>query len=1321
MSKRSLFWALKRLARNQALALLLAASSSVAWTNVALSSDAARLSTYQNESGNTAFALSLMPNVQVKKTGAADILIMVDTSASQAGVFREDSFNALQAMLKGLGEADRVKLVAVDLEAVPLTEGFVAPNSPEMQKAIDALAKRAPLGSTDMGKVIGSAAVAFDAESKNPRNAVYIGDGVSKGKMLGDQFADLTKSLVDNKVSFSSFAIGAQRDVQMMAALANASGGNVFLDTDEANSVDMGVLGLVNTVRNAVIWPESANFPSEMTEVFPARVPPLRTDRDTILVGTIKGAGDYEVSISGEVGGEKVELKFPVKSEASDEEFSFLPKLVEMARPDQGATLPTVGSEGLREVQFVIANNAENLSKLGRQALAIGDKAGAEKLAGAALEADPTNELATAVKGAAGKASDPAEVVVIGPQENTGEDPVPADSGKFLKTAEQDLAVLNDKTRVEVQAALDQARKALSDDPKGAIEQMKILLDTVTRTPDLAPAIRSELRDKIVAAIKEGEGKRVEIEQVRAKAEEAEAARIEKQRLSDEASIREEKVDQLVKRFGALLREHKEVEAVVDVVPEVREAAPDTVISSVVQANGQFRENAASNSNLMRERRRAYLLTMLQVEKSMIPFPDDPAIVYPDPEFWDRITRLREKYKAVDLAGTDEQDKKILEALESNASFDYSEQPLADFVDELSRKYGIDVSLDTEALESEGVTSESPITKKVSGTTLRKAMRRILDSLEGDVTFIIKNGELIITSKSKADEYLVTKVYNVGDLVVQIPQFSIGAAGLGGFGGGFGGGGGGAGGGFGGGGGGFGGGGGGFGGGGLGGGGGGGLFALNDEIKLSDSKTEQSAEEEKKPAALKVEAAAGQSTQDAWDAYFQANQPAPADVRETVRDLMGAKKFDEVICVVMAALRQNQPQPWMYEGLALAMEANGSSKAELERALMSAVDFSTSLDDSMLAALYMSQIGLEKRALSIFQDVAAANPTRPEPYMQALRVAKRINDIEGIKWSCVGILSQNWPAEQKEIAMEALRVAHSTLQELKQTNKTEELKEFDAKLSAALVRDCIIKVTWTGEADIDLVVEEPAGTICSANNPRTISGGTLLGDEISLGEEKTVDGTSEYYVCTKAFPGDYRVIVQKNWGEVTDGKVTVEIIRNFRAKNETYQREFVEIAAKVKTEAVVEAAVVNFKLEEGRRADFLSEQQIAAVVRKQFNVNNAILGQQMSNYRYSDAARSYLTGGAGSPFRNPFLGRFPAVGYRPMITVLPEGAMTSISAVVSADRRYVRITPIPNFTQIVSVSTFNFVSGGSQNQGGGLGGGGGGGGFGGGFGGGGFL
>ena len=113
----------------------------------------------------------------------------------------------------------------------------------------------------------------------------------------------------------------------------------------------------------------------------------------------------------------------------------------------------------------------------------------------------------------------------------------------------------------------------------------------------------------------------------------------------------------------------------------------------------------------------------------------------------------------------------------------------------------------------------------------------------------------------------------------------------------------------------------------------------------------------------------------------------------------------------------------------------------------------------------------------------------------------------------------------------------------------------------------------------------------------------------------------------------------------------------------------------------------------------------------------------------SEAARRFAAalGMAGQNGQFPFFRR-GAVGYRPDITVLPEGAGFQATAVISADRRYVRVSPVPFFSQVNEVSTFNFVTGQGNTQqqgmggvGGGMGGFGGGAGGGGGFGGGGMF
>ena len=66
---------------------------------------------------------------------------------------------------------------------------------------------------------------------------------------------------------------------------------------------------------------------------------------------------------------------------------------------------------------------------------------------------------------------------------------------------------------------------------------------------------------------------------------------------------------------------------------------------------------------------------------------------------------------------------------------------------------------------------------------------------------------------------------------------------------------------------------------------------------------------------------------------------------------------------------------------------------------------------------------------------------------------------------------------------------------------------------------------------------------------------------------------------------------------------------------------------------------------------------------------------------------------------------FAAVGYTPIISIIPEGITLTATPVVSADRRFVRLTLIPNFSSITDVFSYT-ATGTNAGAGGGQGGGG---------------
>lgn len=141
--------------------------------------------------------------------------------------------------------------MAVDLNAVSMQENFAAADSEAINTAMRKLDARVPLGSTDMVGAMRAAEAGFDAASTNAKTVVYIGDGVSRGRLLGSpQLEQLTRDLVGKRISVSSYAVGPQVNVPLLAAIANQTGGLIVSDPENRASAQQIGSRLSASVRD---------------------------------------------------------------------------------------------------------------------------------------------------------------------------------------------------------------------------------------------------------------------------------------------------------------------------------------------------------------------------------------------------------------------------------------------------------------------------------------------------------------------------------------------------------------------------------------------------------------------------------------------------------------------------------------------------------------------------------------------------------------------------------------------------------------------------------------------------------------------------------------------------------------------------------------------------------------------------------------------------------------------------------------------------------------------------------------------------------------
>ena len=152
----------------------------------------------------------------------------------------------------------------------------------------------------------------------------------------------------------------------------------------------------------------------------------------------------------------------------------------------------------------------------------------------------------------------------------------------------------------------------------------------------------------------------------------------ERQLLTANLLGKRQKQQQLMERFNSLMDEGRYRLAEEGPAVQVQESDPGNPVFTSATLNsrtiGYYRDVMAVRVATQK----AFVDTCFTLERSHIPFPDDPPIVYPDAEVWQQLTaRRKERYSSMDLAKQGPAEKKIQDALKSPTQMEFTETPLA--------------------------------------------------------------------------------------------------------------------------------------------------------------------------------------------------------------------------------------------------------------------------------------------------------------------------------------------------------------------------------------------------------------------------------------------------------------------------------------------------------------------------------------------------------------------------------------------------------------------------------------------------------------------
>jgi len=400
-----------------------------------------------------------------------------------------------------------------------------------------------------------------------------------------------------------------------------------------------------------------------------------------------------------------------------------------------------------------------------------------------------------------------------------------------------------------------------------------------------------------------------------------------------------------------------------------------------------------------------------------------------------------------------------------------------------------------------------------------------------------------------------------------------------------------------------------------------------------------------------------------WRDQFKTGQTKVLD--DVIAELVRSKQYDEVvICIEQAILGGVIIEPWMHEALALAMQASGRSKDDIARVVMSSQDLTGGDSESMMKlAAYLTRLERYDRALEIYRQVSHLSPGRPEPFIRALDLARRTGNADAVVWCAPEVLAMAWGREREPLRRSAEQAAADAIPQLTRAGKIAKALQLQEAMQQARVIDLIVRLEFNGVGDVDLLVEEPTGSVCSISNPFTTAGGAFVHDGHGPRQENCFDE----YVCASAIPGEYRLIVRHIRGDIVAKRARLIITRGKDTPDETVETQTVLLSPT--------DTIVRISLSRGRRQIANAEAPKPPVAsRRSATAGTAVLAQ------IAPAATGVIPNVGGG-----------AVGYQPVISMISEGITMNALATVSGDRRYVRINANPVFSNITDVFTFSFL------------------------------
>jgi len=233
----------------------------------------------------------------------------------------------------------------------------------------------------------------------------------------------------------------------------------------------------------------------------------------------------------------------------------------------------------------------------------------------------------------------------------------------------------------------------------------------------------------------------------------------------------DDEIASLVETFNDLMEQRRYPEAEV-VAKKVGELSPGSAIAKSLLHTSRMGTRLMINEDNASLKEDRVAKTLMDLDRSGTPIDPSREIDFGDAQQWSELSRRRRLLTEAESRYSPAE-KQINDQLSQAVDVNYKGRPISEVMQELAAVTNIPIVMDGRSLAEMRVATDSPVTLELSKPiSLKSALNLILAEFE--LTYIIENDVLKITSHEAKRTRVWAKTYRVTDLITPIPNFTTG-------------------------------------------------------------------------------------------------------------------------------------------------------------------------------------------------------------------------------------------------------------------------------------------------------------------------------------------------------------------------------------------------------------------------------------------------------------------------------------------------------------------------------------------------------------------